>query len=145
MSNFTKYTAFFWFLMMARGYCDYRWSASAFECKHKISLLVYSRLCTDSTQQRKTVYAQGIVLVVVKVTHNVCEWVNEWVTEYVNSHEIVYAQGIVVILTKVSVFVCVCRELYHLPWSISLSVPAVSWLADSWHLMSLQLGPNILT
>lgn len=83
MSNFTKPTPFFWFLMTPRGYCDYRWSASAFVRNLKISLLVYSHLCTHCTQRMKTVYAPGIVLMGVKVTCYVCvnDWVSDWICE----------------------------------------------------------------
>lgn len=43
----------------------------------KMSLLVYTSMCTYCTQQMKTVYAQGIVLMLVKVTLCADQSVNE--------------------------------------------------------------------
>lgn len=80
MSNFTTCTLFFWYLMMPRGYCDYRCSAAEFVCNLKISLLVYYSVFAHTALSKCEDCLCPMNCADGTEGHALCMCVNEWMT-----------------------------------------------------------------
>lgn len=122
MSNFTTCTLFFWYLMMPRGYCDYRCSAAEFVCNLKISLLVYYSVFAHTALSKCEDCLCPMNCADGTEGHALCMCVNDCKTAWIGMR-LFMPKELFLTLTKVSVYVCV---FFTMCAGLSLSGPAVS-------------------